>query len=234
MKIQLAACSVLLVSAVALKQAEAQPPKQELQQKLAALKESVGRNQAALRQYSWTEHTDIILKGEVKKTEDKLCRYGPDGQVQKTPLGTPAAPKQMRGMKKRMVDKKVGELTDYMDRAAALIHRYVPPSPQRMQGVFEAGGAAVAQAGPGLVSLQFHNYVKPGDSLVLSLNAGPKQLNKVAVNSYLDSPQDAVTLDVNFYQLPDGTNYTSSTLLNAPAKDVQVRVTNSNHQRLAH
>jgi hypothetical protein len=48
--------------------------KQELQQKLAAVKESVARNQAALLQYAWTAHTEINLKGEVKKTTDEMCR----------------------------------------------------------------------------------------------------------------------------------------------------------------
>ena len=114
--------------------ASAQAVKQELQQKLAMVKESVARNQAALKQYTWTEHTDMSLKGEVKKSTDNICRYGSDGKVAKTAIGTPAPKKEMRGMKKKMAEKKVGELTDYMERAAALIHRYMPPAPESMPG----------------------------------------------------------------------------------------------------
>ena len=49
--------------------------------KIAAIKEALAKNQAALRQYSWIETTQISLKGEVKKTEQKQCFYGAEGKV---------------------------------------------------------------------------------------------------------------------------------------------------------
>ena len=70
--------------------ASAQGATQELQQKLATVEDSVAKNQAALHQYSWTEHTEISLKGEVKKTTDKLCKYGPDEKVARTEIGQAA------------------------------------------------------------------------------------------------------------------------------------------------
>jgi len=233
MKTKWAVCTAVSALALVPLQVQAQGAKQELQQKLATVKESVARNQAALRQYTWTEHTDILMKGEVKQAKDNLCRYGPDGKVLKTPVGTPAAQKQMRGLKKKIAENKKEEISDYMKQAAELVHAYMPPSPQKMEGVFQAGGASVAQAGPGKVELQFHNYLKSGDSLVFSFDAATKAISKIAVKSYLEGPSDAVTLDVNFQHLPDGTNYTASTLLSAPAKNVQVKVTNSNYQKLA-
>src|SRR5262245_37756156 len=57
------------------------------QEKIAAFKESMAKNHAALRQYTWTETTDISLKGSDKKHEEKQCQYGADGKVQKTPIG---------------------------------------------------------------------------------------------------------------------------------------------------
>jgi hypothetical protein len=226
--IRIALCTLGLLPA-----APAQNVKQELQEKLATVKESVARNQAALHQYSWTEHTDIVLKGEVKKTKDELCRYGPDGKVAKTPIGTPAPEKHLRGMKKRIVEKKVGELEEYMDRAVALIHNYVPPSPQKMQEAFQVGSASLGQAGPGKIQLLFKGYVKPGDSLVFSFDSATKALTNISVNSYLDDQKDTVSMDVGFQTLPDGTNYVATTVLNASAKSVQVKVTNANYQKVA-
>jgi hypothetical protein len=69
-------------------QEPAKPPadqKAQLQQKLAAFKQSLAENQKALQQYSWTETTETSLKGEVKKREQKQCHYGTDGKVLKTP-----------------------------------------------------------------------------------------------------------------------------------------------------
>jgi hypothetical protein len=61
----------------------------ELQQKLAAVKQAAAANQQQLRQYQWTETTQVTLKGDAKPSSQKLCQYGPDGQVQKTPIGAP-------------------------------------------------------------------------------------------------------------------------------------------------
>jgi hypothetical protein len=214
--------------------ASAQGVKQEVQQKLATVKESVARNQAALRQYTWTEHTDMILKGEVKKATDTLCRYGPDGKVAKTAIGTPAPKKEMRGLKKKVAEKKIGELQDYMERAASLIHRYMPPSPDNMQAAFQAGHVSLGQAGPGKIQLQFRDYAKPGDALTFNFDSATKALQSISVNSYLDDPKDdVVTLAVVFQSLPDGTNYVASTTLNAAAKQVVVKTTNTNYQKLA-
>src|SRR6202043_2319203 len=63
------------------------PAGPDLQQKVAALKQSVAQNQQALRQYTWTEKTEMIFKGETKSTKLSQCQYGPDGGVQKNPLG---------------------------------------------------------------------------------------------------------------------------------------------------
>jgi len=93
-----------------------QPTPDAKQEKIAALKESLAKNQAQLKQYAWTENTQIALKGEVKKQEQKQCQYGPDGKVQKIPMEAAAQPQQQQGggrrggrLKKEVVEKKVGE-----------------------------------------------------------------------------------------------------------------------------
>jgi hypothetical protein len=128
----------------------------------------------------------------------------------------PAPQQELRGLKKKVVEKKKDEPEDYMQRAAAVIQNYVPPSSQAM----------------GLIQLQFKNYLKSGDALTLSFDAAAKVLRKVTVNSYLDDQKDAVGLEVDFQTLPDGTNYAATTALNAQAKSVVVRTQNSNYQRI--
>ena len=150
----------------------AQDPKQAMQEKVKAVKESMAQNQAALRQYSWTARTEISLKGEVKKTTESLCRYGPDGAVQKTPVAAPAAPAQAepQGRKKRgggavknkIVENKKDEMQEYMERAVALIHNYVPPSAEKIQAAAGAGNAALVPSGADQVQVKFSNYLKPG------------------------------------------------------------------------
>jgi hypothetical protein len=49
----------------------------------------------------------------------------------------------------------------------------------------------------------------------------------------LDSPEDAVSLAVKMTTLPDGAVYAAQTTLDAPAKKIQVVITNSGHRPLA-
>jgi len=61
----------------------------DLQQKLAAVKQSVAENQQRLHQYQWVETTQLTLKGDAKPPKQSMCQYGPDGTVQKTSMGPP-------------------------------------------------------------------------------------------------------------------------------------------------
>lgn len=214
--------------------AGAQELNEVLQQKVAALKESVAQNQAALRQYTWIEKTQLSLKGELKSTKVESCRYGPDGTVQKTPISEPPPREKKRGLKGKIIEKKVGEMKDYMERAVSLIGRYVPPSPDKIKAVVGAGGTSLSQAGPGAIQLQFKDYVKSGDAVTFTVDKAAKKIRQLSVNTYLDEQdKDAISLTVNFLTLPDGTNYVAGKVLNVAAKNIVVNIVDSNYQKLA-
>jgi hypothetical protein len=215
-----------------------------IQERVAALKQSLAQNQAALKQYTWTETTEISLKGEVKKREQKECHYGPDGKVQKTPIAggePPAQDQQQAGgrpgrrggaVKKKVVENKVGDLKDYMENVAALVHEYVPPDPAKIQAVVKGGKAAPERSAEGgLTALTLTDYAKAGDKLSLGFDAAAKKIRSYNVASYLDKPEDAVTLRVSFDSLPDGTNYPKETVLDAKAKQILVKISNSGHKK---
>jgi hypothetical protein len=52
------------------------------------------------------------------------------------------------------------------------------------------------------------------------------------VNTWLDSPDQTVTLDVQMDSLPDGTHYPGTILLSVPSSHVDVKITNSNYEKL--
>jgi hypothetical protein len=221
-----------LAGGIAVAQGDTSTDKKELvQQKVAAIKESIAQNQASLRQYTWTAHTEISVKGEVKNQKDESCRYGPDGKVVKTLTSAPPPDKQMGRVKQRVVDKKVGEMKDYMERAGQLIQHYVPPSPENLTAAVKAGKADVSKNEAQAVQLQFKDYYKPGDAMTLEFDPATKKLRKLSVSSFLDEEKDKVTLDVQFQSLPDGTNYVADTLLRADAKQIAVKVQNLDYKK---
>ena len=214
--------------------ASAQDQKQVLQEKVAAFKQSTAENQKALRQYGWTESTQLSLKGEVKNTKVEQCQYGPDGKVQKTLLTAPPEKKEMRGLKKRVVEKKTGEMKDYMEQVVALIQQYIPPQPELIKADVAGGNASFSPQGPDAIQLQFKDFVKNGDVVTFTLDTAAKAIRQVKVDTYLDDEEkDKVALAVDFQTLPDGTNYAANKNLDVAAKKIVVNVTASNYLKLS-
>jgi len=211
----------------------------ELQQKLAVLKQAAAENKQRLHQYQWTETTQLTLKGDPKPPKQDLCSYGPNGQIQKVPIGEPQQPQQESGrrgrVKEHVVEKKTEEMQDYMQQVKGVISLYVPPDPQRMQKAFEAHNVSLnSTLGSGAAQLVFKNYAQPGDQMTIAFDPAAKKIQTLDVNTYLSDPKDAITLAVQFASLPDGTNYAAQTVLNAPAKKIQVTTTNANYSKLTH
>jgi hypothetical protein len=203
----------------------------ELQQKLAAVKQAMAENRQRLQHYQWTETTQLNLKGDPKPPSEKLCQYGPDGQVQKTPIGPP--PQQPSGgrMKQRIIAKKKEEMKDYMEDVKGLLSMYVPPDPQKMEQAYQAGKVSLNPSG-GIVNLVFRDYAQPGDQMTLAFDTATRKVASLNINTYMGETKDAVTLHVQMASLPDGTNFVQQTVLSASAKQLVVTTSNSNYQRM--
>src|SRR5262252_6729257 len=96
---------------------------QEMQERVAELKQAAAQNKQALEQYTWVEQVSISLKGEQKKQEHFQVRLGPDGKPQKTSLDPPPSDSGGREgrLKKHIVEKKKEEYKEYADNIKALI-----------------------------------------------------------------------------------------------------------------
>jgi hypothetical protein len=208
---------------------------QELQQRVAEIKEAAAKNKQALAQYTWNELVIISLKGEQKKQEHFQVRLGPDGKSQKTSLDPPEeAPESGGRLKRHIVEKKKEEYKEYADEMKALAQQYVPPDRDLIQNAYQQGNIAIIPGGdvPGQIKLVIKNYLKPGDSLTLFFDKQHKQLARVEVASYMDDPQDAMNLVVEFNRLPDGTNHVASVVVDGVKKQLNVAIQNSNYQHL--
>lgn len=205
----------------------------ELQQKLMAMKQAAAANKQRLMQYQWIETSQITLKGEQKPEKVYQCSYGPGGQVQKIPMGAQQAPPQQKGIRGRIVEKKTEEMKDYMQQVQSLLSLYVPPNPELMQQAFQKKDVSIDKTmGNSGVQLVFRNYAKQGDQMTIGFDPMNKKITTLNVNTYMDNPQDAVTLAVQMATLPDGTSYPAMTTLNATQKQIQVATRNSNYAKL--
>jgi hypothetical protein len=209
------------------------------EQRVAALKQSMQESQTRLRQYEWVETTIIKLKGEEKARKVNRCYYGADGKLMKVPMQD-AAPKAQaqpdrggRGggrLKAKVVESKKDDMKEYMEQAAALVHKYVPPDPALIQKAKDAGNLKISPPEQGTIRVELSDYLQKGDKLALKVDAAANRLQGITVATYLDKPEDAVNLNVAMNALQDGTVYTAQTTLDATAKNIQVVIQNAGHR----
>jgi hypothetical protein len=208
----------------------------EIQQRIAELKESMAKNKQALAQYTWKEQVTISIKGEQKKIEDFQVRVGPDGKPQKTSLDplqrAQAEPVTPRGrLRQRIVERKKEEFEDYAEQMKALVQRYIPPDKDAIQDAFSKGNISITPAGYE-VKIVIRSYVKENDSMTIVFNEVQKLVSNITVASYMDDPADAMNLEVHLSSLPDGTSHVSSTNIEGTRKQLTVHTQNSDYRKL--
>jgi len=226
-----------LVSIAAAQGAAQTPPSPD--QLVATLKQNLADGQKKLRQYEWIETTVISLKGEEKARKQQRAYYGADGKLTKIPINAPAAAAEPQGrggrsgrLKERVVENKKDDMQEYMQQAVALVHKYVPPSPELIQKAKDAKKLTVQPPQNGRVRVEFKDFVQPADVMTIDVDAKAMVLGALNVATYLEKKEDAVTLDVRFGTLTDGTVYNAKTTLEAKAKNITVVIENSGHRPL--
>jgi hypothetical protein len=238
----LAAFTIGIVTALSVARGAAQAPAPASpDQMVAALKQNLAESQQRLRKYEWIETTALSLKGEEKSRKQQRVYYGADGKLTKLPIGQPqpqAAPSGGGGrgrgrLKEKIVENKKDDMQDYMERAANLIQLYVPPSPARIQQAKDANKMLLRPQPQGNMRVEFPDFIQPSDLMAIDVDAKALLLSALSVTTYLEKPEDAVTLTVRFGTLSDGTSYTAQTALDAKAKNIRVVIENSGHRPLA-
>jgi hypothetical protein len=201
------------------------------QEHVAALKANLATSQALLKQYEWIEVTIVSLKGEEKARTEYRCYYGAEGKLQRVPVGETPSTDKKRGLRGKIAEKKKGELTEYMKSAVELVKSYVPPDPDRIEAVKNAGKMSITPAGA-RVRLDFRDYQKPGDTLGIDLDMAKDTLLGLTVATWLKDAQDTIGLKAGFGSLNDGATYPAEIILSAPSQNLEVKITNSGYKKL--
>ncbi len=205
---------------------------QQMEQKLMAIKEAQDANKARLAQYTWTETETISIKGSVKDTKRYQVSMA-NGQQQKTLVNDQKASSgggREGRAKEHIIEKKTEEYEEYGQSISALAKQYTTPNPEALMAAKQASNISL-QPGSGTVSLVIKNYVKQGDSVTMTISEQTHSPVSVQVNSYLNDPKDAVTINAQFAKLPDGTNHVATTTINGVSRQLTVNDVNSNYQK---
>src|SRR5271157_6205136 len=143
---------------------------QQMVDKLMAIKQAQDANKQKLAQYTWQETETIAVKGDVKDTKVYQVQMGPNGQPQKTEISNQQAqPSGRQGRLKQHAEAHAKEeYQEYGQSISTLAKQYTTPDPDRLMQAKQQGNISL-QPGNGSVSLVIKNYVKPGDSVTLTV-----------------------------------------------------------------
>jgi hypothetical protein len=75
------------------------------------------------------------------------------------------------------------------------------------------------------------NYIKKGDNLTLVIDKAEKSLASISIASYLEDPNDAVNVSVEFAKIPGGPNYVASETINGVQKELTIEILSTNFQK---
>jgi hypothetical protein len=204
-----------------------------LMREAAAVRAEIARSASGLRQYAWTEQTEVRVSGTLKSSNTLTCRYDASGELLKTPLATGKKMDGGQATSKRPIVRDKADLRDYIERAVTRVNNYAPPKPEVIDYVLSDGQVSLGRSADGNSEIRLTHYYADGDSLVFTYNSQSKLLLRAAVVSTLGSAKDPVTLEAVFETLPDGLNHVSSAVLNAKKRNVEVKMFNLDYRKVA-
>ena len=181
-------------------------------------------NAQRTRDYSWTQRTEVKVKGEVKNLKTEIVRYTVDGELQKTPIDETSA-KAPKGVRGKVAKKKIGEMKDWMAELGELLKAYSLPTAGNLLDFLN--NASVSPDGAGR-RLDATGVVQAGDRMSVWIGADHKMV-KTEVSTQHDSSD--VKLMTDHETTPDGLDYVARTTIVVPDKGVEMTVENFSYQR---
>ena len=193
---------------------------------LIADKVSKARQENAVktRDYSWTQRTEVKLKGETKSLKTEIVRYTVDGELQKTPIDETSA-KKPKGVRGKVAKKKAGEMKGWMADLGEVLKAYSLPTAGNLLDFLNK--AAVSPDGDGK-KLDATDVVQAGDRMSVWINANHKMV-KTEVSTQHDGSD--VKLMTDHETTPDGLDYVARTTIVVPDKGVEMTVENFSYKR---
>ncbi len=206
---------------------------EDAQANIAMIKKNLADSKANLKKYEWIETTTIFMNGEQKSANQNQCYYAVDGKLTKIEIGSTQEQKK-GGLRGKIIENKKEEMSDYVKKAIAKIQTYLPPAPDKIQKIYGAGKTTVQILEPNTkFKISFPDYNEPSDLLSVSINKPKKKIMALDISTSIDNPNEKLIFDITYSDLPDGTQYASKTVLDAPAKNLKIVIENSGFKNAA-
>ncbi len=205
----------------------------EKQETLARIEQLRTTNRKNLAQYTWQQIAVINRKGKLVGKSVSQVKMAPDGTRQVTPTESWMPSSTGGGLIQRaMGDKRKDDIESKAEFLEDLAAQYTEVDPLLVKAAKESGNIFVQPAGPGAFNLVIRSLIKPNDSVTFAVDKNTEQITAINVTSYMDDPDDKVSITARVAKLPDGTSHVATGTINGMQSQLMVQWTNTNYQRL--
>ena len=188
---------------------------------------AMGKNQEALRDYTWQSRTEVTVDGQTNKVDLYQMRYNLDGELEKTRLGGDAKQKrEVRGvLRKRVAKKKKREAGEFAEAVKLQLQNYMAPNTLQ-----NALSNAFMRRADGTIMLRSQDVVVQGDSMEFELAEETRQPTSMRISTFVE--KEPVNVTVDFQRLPDGPNYPARQVIESAfgKKKLEITTENFNYQ----
>jgi hypothetical protein len=193
---------------------------------LVAIEQAELSNQTMLSHYRWQEIQLISVKGEAVDYRVYSVSIGANGQNQRNLVTEHTGQEAIFEPNKK---EQLSPYGPYAQQLCELANQYTSVNTEQLSQANSRGEIALLREDD-VLKLAIKNYSKPGDSLAMTINQRTHRLLKVQAKSYLIDPKDAVTIQVEFAELPDGTNHVATVEIGVVSRHLTVKLTNWSYQ----
>lgn len=194
--------------------------------------DAMKQNALALRQYTWKSQTQIRKEGEVKATKLFTSRYAADGTVVQLLVEEHSASLPKFGIRGMVAKKKKEEAQKLIEELQRLAKSYGELPPAKMQEFMKtATPTLVTNVPEPLLRLESTNVLRPGDSMIVWLDANTRRQRRIEINSIFD--EKPVRILTEFRDLPNGPTYMARSVVDYPREDLTLTMENFDYEHLA-
>lgn len=180
------------------------------------------KNMALMRQYSWKMRVQLTLKGEAKALMLYQMRFDMDGKLKKILLSVPPKQKKRQGLRKRIAQKKITQVKEWVAKLMGLHRRYTTPTPVTMLDFF--GKAKYQVLNDGTVQFSAAGFLQANDRATFWFDQQSHQPRRFKFSSSLEGA--AVEGLVEYAKVAFGPTFAGRTTLKVSGKKMSAKIEN--------
>jgi hypothetical protein len=199
------------------------------QELLTAITQKMGQSMQALTGYSYKQRTEVQIKGETKSVALVQVAFGPDKKPIVTTLSSQPSEDTGRGLRGRIRKEKADEMKEAVQELIQLSNSYLTLSQEKLQQLVRQGKVLVSPDS-GNVTVEVSGLLQMGDQM--AMNCEGKTMNRTQTQVQTTADGSPVTITAQYQTLPTGLNYNAQTVVNVPAKGLQITLNTMNYQQV--